>query len=891
MIRRRFIEEHFPVKEVSAESSREKSIRHGHISTLHVWWARRPLAASRATIYASLIPVPDNDTDVIATKQTIAELSKWSNPLNQDVIVRAKKAILDHNNTPPKVLDLFAGGGSIPLEALRLGCQTYATDYNPVATFIVKATTEIPFQQKATHNPQHKELDTHVNSELQDVVKKWSQWVYTEAKDELSEFFPSENQNCVVGYIWSRCVPCQNPRCEAIIPLMKHFWLANTEKRKIALIPVVNGKNIVFKIMGGGKENIPSNFDPQKGTIYRAKARCPVCDYRMDGNRIKELFAQGKNSERMIAVINTSASRPGKTYTIASKNDVNVFKKAVKKLASKQTEFRQKYGVDPIPSEPTPEGKGKGAERAFSVRLYNMNTWGELFNTRQKLVLVTFMEKIMEAAEKMKNVDNGDMRALPYLAIILDRMADKNATLSMWAAGRENIGHVFGRQALPMVWDYPEVNPFASVGWPNMEKWVLRVLEHLSNINAEPAVVKQTSATTLPFKSEFFDAVITDPPYYDNVPYSHLSDFFYVWLKRTIGDQFPSLFSTPLTPKSDEVVAYSNRDGGHGTGKEFFEKMLKQSFSEIYRVLKPDGISIIVYAHKSTDGWETLINSILGAGLVVTAAWPIHTEMKERLRSKKSAALLSSIYMVCKKSKKKKIGFYSDIKRDLKSYLDKKLDQLWNEGVSGADFFIASIGSAVEVYGKYEQVMDNKDMPVPVTRLLEDTRTIVTDYAIDKVVRGEFAGKISQMTRFYILWRWSHGDSEVPFDDAKKLAQSVGIDLTHEWGKGFVRKNKEFVRVVGPDKRNIDDMEDSGEMIDILHCALLLWKGQKGDEATRFLSRKGYKHSEVLRRVAQAISESLSGTSGSKEKEWLDGMFTGLEGAANLPDERQTKLY
>ena len=884
---RRFIEEHFPVKEVSTESLREKNIRHGHISTLHVWWARRPLAASRATIYASLIPAPDNDKEITDIKQTIAKLSRWTNPLDPNIIAKAKKSVLAYNKTAPKVLDLFAGGGSIPLEALRLGCDTYATDYNPVSTFIVKATTSIPFQKVGEHT-QDVEFGVCGNLKLSEVVKKWSRWCFFEAKKELAKFFPNVTQNNrLVGYIWSRCIPCQNPRCGATVPLLKQFWLANTKKKKVILFPVVKGKNVLFKIIGNNNEKIPSSFDPGKGTICKAKATCLVCGYRMDEKQVKTLFAEGKNSEIMLAVIANSSNKTGKTYTLVTKRDLDAFKNASMGLRKKVAVLKAKYNIDPIPYESLPPTGTLG----FRVQRYGMKTWGDLFNDRQKLVIITFMEKIMQAAEKMEGVDNGDMRALPYLGIILDRMVDKNATLSMWAAGRENIGHVFGRQALPMVWDYPEVNPFTSVGWPNMEDWVLRVLEHLSGINAKPAIVKQTSATALPFTDEFFDAVITDPPYYDNVPYSHLSDFFYVWLKRTVGNHFPMLFSTPLTPKSDEVVAYSNRPGGHDTGKGFFEKMLKQSFSEIYRVLKPDGISIIVYAHKSTDGWETLINSILGAGLVVTAAWPVHTEMKERLRSKKSAALLSSIYMVCKKSKKEKVGFYSNIKRDLKSYLAKKLDQLWNEGVSGADFFIASIGSAIEVYGKYDLVMDNKDVPVPVTRLLEDTRTIVTDYAIDKVVRGEFASKISQMTRFYILWRWSHGEAEVPFDDAKKLAQSVGIDLANEWGKGFIKKNKEFVRVVGPDIRNLNDIEDSGEMIDILHRALLLWKKQQGDEAAKFLERNGYKHSEVLRRVAQAISESLSGTRGSKEKEWIDGMFTGLDGAPSLSDGKQTKLY
>ena len=889
MTDRRFIEEHFPVREVSAESSREKYIRHGHICTLHLWWARRPLAASRATIYASLIPAPESDEEAEMQKREIVQLSRWENSINADIIGRARKRIVAYGENPPKILDPFAGGGSIPLEALRLGCKTYASDYNPVANLIVKATTEYPFRRASNTE---KGLQPQTRSSLVADVKRWSGWVMNEAKKDLAKFFPSETASEPVGYLWSRCIPCQNPRCGATVPLLKQMWLANNKNRKITLIPTVRSKGISFNIAGIGKDEIPHGFDPASGTVSRGKATCLVCGHRMDGDRVKALFAQGMNSECMNAVITKTQGRSGKTYSIATKNNTNIFKKAQNELEKKRNAL-QEYNTDPLPNEPTPEGKGRGAERAFSVRLYGMNTWGDLFNDRQKLVLLTFVEKILEATRIMEKEGPGSgMRALPYLAIILDRLADKNAALCTWNAVGEKIEHVFGRQTLPIVWDYAEVNPFTSVGWPNMEKWVVEVLEHLETIDAAPATVQHMSATALPFSDGFFDAIVTDPPYYDNVPYSHLSDFFYIWMKRAIGSKFPDLFSTPLTPKSDEIVAYSSGPGGYEGGRELFKKTLERSFSEVYRVLKPDGISVIVYAHKSTDGWEALIESLLRSGLVVTAAWPIHTEMKARLRSKKSAALLSSIYMVCRKWEREPIGFYRNVKRDLKRYLDRKLDKLWGEEISGADFFIAAIGSAIEVYGKYDRVIDDQDADVPVLRLLGDTRTLVTNYAIDRVIDGKFADSISQMTRFYVLWRWAHGEAKAPFDEALKLAQSVGINLSQELtgggGQGFIKKDKEHVRVVGPDERTSDCLDESSEMIDSLHHALNLWQSSKVKEAGKFLSKKGYEHSDALRRVAQAISASLSDTTGSKEKDWIDGMFTGSLGA--IRDTAQTKL-
>ncbi|GFP19858.1 hypothetical protein HKBW3S03_01362, partial [Candidatus Hakubella thermalkaliphila] len=300
----------------------------------------------------------------------------------------------------------------------------------------------------------------------------------------------------------------------------------------------------------------------------------------------------------------------------------------------------------------------------FRVQRYGMLKWGDLFNPRQKLALITFAEKVRQAYRKMlsEGLEEGYAKAVvSYLALGVDRLADFGSVLCVLnVTGGRGVVHTFGRQALPMAWDYIESNPFNPVaaGWPTAceknEKWI----QHASQTAYTPAIVTQSSATSLPYGDNFFDAVITDPPYYDNVPYSYLSDFFYVWLKRTIGDLYPDLFSTPLTPKSKEIVAYTNERSWE-EAKEHFEANLKKSFQEIYRVLKPDGIATIVYTHKSTSGWETLINSLLDSGLVVKASWPIDTEMKARLRAKESAALASSIYFVVRKMKREETGWYN----------------------------------------------------------------------------------------------------------------------------------------------------------------------------------------------------------------------------------------
>ncbi len=391
--------------------------------------------------------------------------------------------------------------------------------------------------------------------------------------------------------------------------------------------------------------------------------------------------------------------------------------------------------------------------------------------------------------------------------------------------------------------------------------------------------ITQSSATELPYPDNFFDAVFTDPPYYDNVNYAELSDFFYVWLKRSIGDLYPELFATPLTPKSKEIVANPTRHGNREKAKEFFEKNLKKAYEEIHRVLKPNGIAVIVYAHKSTEGWETLINSLLDSGLVITATWPIHTEMESRLNAKETASLASSLYIVCRKMEREKTGFLRNVKEEIKKHIYGKLESFWKEGISGADFFVAAIGSAIEVFGKYEKVMDFEGNIVRADRLLEFVREIVTDYAVRQILHNGVSGKLSPLTRFYLLYRWTYGSSKVSFDEARKLAQSVGIDITREWNRQFIIKDKEFIKVLGPEDRDLKDLEEPEELIDVLHKVLLLWKEGKREEMKKILKESRYGQKEVFYKVAQAISETLGIE--SKEKKLLDGFLSGKERLIN----------
>lgn len=877
---KRFIEESFPVREVSEISAKEKNIRHGHISTLHIWWARRPLASSRATNYAALIPAPEDPEKWNELRKFIIELSKWENSLNPKIIERARNDIIEANGgKPPRVLDPFAGGGSIPLEALRLGCEAHAIDYNPVAVLILKCTLEYPQKYR--------------NSLLKD-VKRWGNWVLEEAKKEIDKFYPPDKDGSIpVGYIWVRTVPCQNPTCGAEIPLMRQFWLARKSNKKVALYPYVEGKEVKFKIVGDGYEKMPADFNPSKGTVSRAIATCPVCGYTVDDKTLRKLFQEGKTGQRMVAVVLHRPGTEGKRYRVATERDIEIFREAERYLEEKRAKLMEEWGIDPVPDEPlvrVPVTFG-----VINVWVYGMNKWGDLFNSRQKLALITFTEKVRLAYKRMieEGYDEEYAKAVAsYLSLVISRIPDTNSTICHWDGSWEKTCTTFARQALPMNWDFIEANVFAPKGYSfaNILKTILNVFPTITITNNLNPTITQSSATSLPYPDNYFDAIFTDPPYYDNVPYSYLSDFFYVWLKRSIGDLYPELFITPLTPKSKEIVAYSHK-GGYESGKKFFEEMLKKAFKEISRVLKPDGIATIVYTHKSTSGWETLINSLLESDLVPTASWPIETEMKARLRARESAALASSIYFVCRKMERKEVGWLNEVKEEIRNYIYKKLDDLWKEGISGADYFIAAIGSAIEIFGKYRKVMDYEGREVSAGDLLNYIREIVTDYAIRQILHDSISAELSPLTRFYVLWRWTYGEARVRFDDARKLAQSTGVDIERAWNRGFIRKEKEFIRVVGPHERKMEEIGESRELIDVLHKVLLLWKDGRKEEIKEVLLETGYGNKESFYKIAQAISETLPAE--SKEKKLLDGFLSGRDRLTEEIREasRQTRLF
>ena len=775
-----------------------------------------------------------------------------------------------HDGQSPKVLDPFGGGGSIPLEAQRLGCETYSCDLNPVAVLIQKCTLEYP--QK-------------YGKRLYDDVKKWGEQIIAQVTEELEQFYPKEPDGSHrYATIWARTLPCQNLSCNTVIPLVRSFWLA---KGRIALFPYEDDGQISFRIVGNGYEPIPEGFDPAKGTVVRVNVTCPVCKNTIPARDTHRLFHEEVVKERILAVVTQHPNVAGKRYRLSTDADMEVLASAQILLSEKRQSLHEKWGMDPVPDEETPVGTG-GAP--VMVRLYNLNTYGALFNPQQQLALITFTEKIRDAHTDMLargyDVDYA-CAVTTYLSMWLNRIAQDLSNLCRWRDDTQAVVGLFGMQALSIAWDYGDANSLLIA--TNKLQTILMPLKHLSQMRAKPVVVKQASATSLPYPDNHFDAVLTDPPYYNNIGYSYLSEFFYVWLKRSVQDLHPELFQTDMTPKLDEIVASPHLDGWV-KATEQFEKGLSRAFAEVHRVLKPNGITVIVYAHQSKEGWETLINALLDSGLVITGAWPIETEEKNKFGGTKKALLATSIYMVARKTEREALGLYKEVRQELEEHLKARYAELWESGLSGANLFIATIGSALQIFGKYQEVIDDNDNTIRADKMLQDIREIVATCAMEQVIPNATA-----LTRFYLYWREEHGDKRATFDAANQLASiSAGLNLTEELGRcGAVQREGTFVRVLGPHEREFTDIPTSDELVDILHHALWFWRKGKHEAMIQHLARGQVGLNEPIYTLAQAVSLALPLE--SQERRWLDGWLAVKEVIkeeikSTLEEAKQTRI-
>lgn len=899
---RRLIEDYIPIKEISAESAREKSIRKGHISTLHLWWARRPLVAARAAVLASLLAAPETYQKRTCLKKLMVDLCQWG--AGQETINKAKKKILEAQRDrlnlpadtpldevpPPKVLDMFAGGGAIPLEALRLGCETYAVELNPVAHIIELCTLVYPQKH---------------GEKLADEVEKWGNWVIENVRQEIGDLYPqveiknselkikkpianSDSVLTPVAYLWTRTVKCPDPNCGADVPLVRQTWLCKKKNRYVALkvIPNKQTKKVEFEVVGASKEE-DLGFDPSSGSS-RGNSTCRHCGTNVNVKYVKQEGVANRISQQLMAIVCTTPGERGKTYLAGNQCDIYIPNKTDLEnrlnLLCEETELT-------IPDEPLPNYGVLG----FRVQPYGLLQWSDLFTPRQLLSLMAFVKYVREAHEKMlcQGYEEDFAKAIAtYLGILCDRLADYNSSITHWNGAREVICNTFARQALPMVWDFTETNPIVDGSGTGSSalNWITSVISREAK-NSSSGILKRASATAIPIESESLDAVISDPPYFDSVPYADLSDFFYVWFKRSIGDLYPEHFSGKLTPKKKEAIMEPSRHGGDkAKAAKAYEDMMHQAFCEASRVLKPQGMMVVVYAHKTTAGWATLIDSLRRAGFVITEAWPLDTEMGARLRSQNSAALASSIFLVARKRQQKikkpifnseflicnsEIGDYAmDVKPQLAAIVKERVKTLIEEGVTGADLIIACIGAGLKAYTQFDRVELPNGDELDAQTFLDEVQKTVLDAVLTDVLHCDKKGisAVDKPTQYYILGRYEYGEAAVEFDEANTLARGVGVELDGVGGltdgkHALVKKTKKSSKVQIQLKNYKDrgESEDLGilkaekqntdatpNLIDILHR--LLWLAEHKPQDIHTFLTLSQPDASQLRLVAQALA-------------------------------------
>ncbi|TVR84791.1 MAG: DUF1156 domain-containing protein [Rhodospirillales bacterium] len=865
---KRLAEVDFPIAAVSRHAAREKSIRHGHPSTLHLWWARRPLASSRAVLLGLLWPDPcdplcptefkeqarkllrqvagcnpgTTDEDLRkALLRFIADFANWDLASNRTYL-DVSRALVNaaHGEEPPLVVDPFAGGGSIPLEALRVGCEAFASDLNPVACLILKVMLEdIP-----RHGPKLAEELRRVGAE----IKK-------QAESELADLYPKEPVNATpIAYLWARTVRCESPNCGAEIPLMRSFWLSKKASRKRALrYRIERSKDapsrIEFELFEPKTEK-----DVPGGTVTRAKATCVCCRTVLPPDRVRaQLAAQRGGADvvfdakgrrtggaRMLAVVMLKPGEQGRHYRLATERDYDAVRKAQARAARILDEWERggKQSLCPVPSESLPDRNTLG----LRVPNYGVKSWVDLFSQRQNYSLASLVGLARAGGFKEEHIRR-------LLALAISRTADYCSANCSLHVGRDVVRNTWARNALPIVWDFYEINPIGggSGDFSGAVEWIARVVEHVSILGGNNGSAEQADAVESPLPSQSSSVWFTDPPYYSAIGYAESSDFFYVWLKRALDDSaFGNPFEpkSPVTPKTREIIQDDTFEAVYSIRKDaaFFEGKMSKAFAEGRRVTREDGVASIVFAHKTTEGWEALIAAILKAGWTVTGSWPIQTEMENKVSGSqagdKKAMLLASVHLICRpRPDDAPIGDWADVLRELPKRVGDWMEHLQSEGVRGADLVFACIGPALEIFSRYAKVETADGREVKLDEYLEKVWEVVGRSALGQVLgtaearaRNGAAGAVEEDARLTALFLWTlqstngeavkngNDDSEdeepaddeedeegasrgktkgftLVFDVVRRFAQPLGIELP-KWDGRVIETKKGVVRLL-----------------------------------------------------------------------------------------------
>ena len=820
--RRKLIEVDLPLDTINRESAREKSIRHGHPSTLHLWWARRPLAACRAVIFASLVDDPSACPDEFETEEDqraerkrlhkmIEQLVEWEStdervPAVQALLADARYEIARsvaraRGETAPTdpadvlnylrdkalpIYDPFAGGGSIPLEAQRLGLKAIASDLNPVAVLINKALIELPpkFKNRPPVNPKADDMGMMVGkgkkkqrlpwrgtSGLADDIRYYGRWMRDEAFNSIRHLYPKAalpdgSEATVIAWLWARTIPCPNPACGVQMPLLKTFQISKKSNNEHWIKPVVYGTGNPSPTARRVSFVVQNHNDgvPEDGTVNRHGAVCVACNTAIRLADVREQARDGKMGEQMTAIVVEGDRR----RIFVSPNDAHI--------------------QAAISAEPAwrPTGNLPDQARSISVQIYGFTQWHQLFTTRQLATLTTFSDLLGKVRNQIKQTGAEEEYAdaiCTYLALVVGRTADISSSYATWHVSGEKMGHVFARQGIGMVWDFAEVNSFStSTGnWMAHVEWISKVVERLPTHTNRGQAYQADASTTIHAKDG--PVIVTDPPYYGNIHYADSSDFFYAWLRPILRDTYPDLFAGILTPKQEEMI--ENRFRFEDPGRRF-EELLSKTLKRIRERCSDEFPSSIFYAYKQQEeerggrastGWETMLNSIVSAGFEIVGTWPIRTELTTSLK-KHINALASSVVLVCRPRPDHaptatRREFFDALERELPA----ELDQLTREGHIGpTDLAQAAIGPGMKIYSRYSRVATIGGELVPIREALAAINRVIAHY------HDRQEGELDAESRFCFDWLKQHGYATGQYGEAETLARAKDIVISNLQG-------------------------------------------------------------------------------------------------------------
>ena len=1053
----RLSESTLPLRQISLDSVHEKNVRHGHISTLHIWPARRPLAACRAMLLATLLPDPGDGEGrrelgrrIAGTlapkklrgggedpklKETAGGVLHWGRETDPELDGLRKEIREAFGGRAPRVLDPFAGGGAIPLEAMRLGCETFASDLNPVAWFILRCTLHYPQLVGREERPLpefalrdrdfatalvksrgarttvqirnalaelgHRDGgdvqisssvlrdDANAKADFGWHVRAWGLRVLDGVRRQLASRYPTYAEfepvrrrgrsratranpkpferreprlikpdadgrvsadalnadfnkeylkddgnprwvaKPVVAYLWARTTECGG--CRAEIPLLKTRWLCKkTDPVKRVLLTMTkraDGSGVEFGVAtdvppGSGSTAQRRRHDQVlgPGTMSSSGVECPNC---MAVTRMAELRAQGRSGRlgaRMTAVV--VDGQTGKEYRAPTERDIEA-------AVVRQNELDALYSDMPFgtPDEPTAREEALG----MRVARYGFDSWDKLFTRRQLLSLGTFVREIRSVVADVDGYPDGWSEALhTYLALSVSRLADRGSSLATWTNNPEKIRSTFARFALPMVWDYAESSPLVDTtgGYVQAVEWIARVAGHAVQATSRAPSVRVETRSALAVQPNGLDVICTDPPYYDAIPYSDLMDFFHVWLRRVLhglSSATDMAFADPLGPKwepggSDgELIDDASRfDGDRRTSKQNYEDGMAKAFVRFHRALRDDGRLVIVFANKSPDAWETLVSALIRAGFVVTGSWPIQTEMQTRQRAMSSAALASSIWLVCRKRPlTARPGWEGPVLNEMREKITQRLRDFWDAGIRGPDFVWSATGPALEAFSRHP-VVKRADKPgeaLTVTDFLRHVRRMVVGFVVSRLLSqgNGAAAELDDVTTYYLLHRNDFGLQAAPAGACILYALSCNLSdadlagrhdllarggrtstaVSDEEGTAAPRTSGSEVRLKGWNQRHSGRLGQptadgaAPPLIDCVHRVMQLWKTGEQARVNGYLDDRGLWKHELFASVAQAIIELAE--RGSEERALLESVQNHLRGGTVATSSHESR--